>query len=75
MCSAMCPMLPRACSRPQNPIPFLITAAVHRLVSGLSVVEDRGARQPKGIEPPIHLYRAIQPTAVRRRMHDAAAAP
>jgi class 3 adenylate cyclase len=35
----------------------LITADTHRLVSGLFVVEDRGAQALKGIERPVQLYR------------------
>src|SRR5262249_45674558 len=50
----------------------LITAAVYGLVSGLFVVEDRGAHQLKGIARPVQLYRAIHPTAVRRRTRGAA---
>jgi class 3 adenylate cyclase/tetratricopeptide (TPR) repeat protein len=54
------------------PDSVLITAAVHELVSGLFVVEDRGTHQLKGIEHPVRLYRAIQPTAARRRRPGAA---
>src|SRR5215831_13136887 len=56
-----------------EPDSVLITAAVHDLVSGLFVVEDRGAHQLKGIERPVQLYRAIQPTVARRRTHRPAA--
>src|ERR1700745_714154 len=35
------------------PGPVLITADTHRLVSGLFVVEDRGAQALKGIERPL----------------------
>ena len=55
------------------PDSVLITAAVHELVSGLFVVEDRGANQLKGIDLPVRLYRALQPTVARRRRHGAAA--
>src|SRR5262249_14722772 len=51
-----------------------ITAAVHQLVSGLFVVEDRGAQPFKGIKLPVQLYRVIQPTAARRRTRGAATA-
>jgi len=67
---------PNVASRVQSaavPNSVVITAAVHELVAGLFVVEDRGAHQLKGIEHPVQLYRAIQPTAVRRRTHRAAA--
>src|ERR1700730_13949050 len=52
----------------------MVTAATHRLVSGLFVVEDRGAQALKGIERPIQLYRVIQPSGVRGRLEAAAAA-
>jgi class 3 adenylate cyclase/ribosomal protein L40E len=56
-----------------DPGTVLITAATHRLMSGMFVVEDLGARALKGIELPIELYRVIQPSGVRGRL-DAAAA-
>ncbi len=40
-----------------EPGTMVITDAVHRLVSGLFVVEDRGAQALKGIERPVQLYR------------------
>src|SRR5713101_6562822 len=52
----------------------LITDAVHRLISGLFVVEDRGAQVLKGVERPTQLYRVIQPSGVRGRLEAAAAA-
>jgi class 3 adenylate cyclase/tetratricopeptide (TPR) repeat protein len=52
----------------------LITDTVHRLISGLFVVEDRGAQALKGIERPIQLYRVIQPSGVRGRLEAVAAA-
>jgi class 3 adenylate cyclase/tetratricopeptide (TPR) repeat protein len=66
---------PNVASRVQSaadPDSVLITAAVHELVAGRFVVEDRGARQLKGIAHPLKLYRVIQPMAVRRRGHRAA---
>jgi len=54
------------------PDTVLITAETHRLISGLFVVEDRGAHQLKGIARPVQLYRAIHPTAARRRTRGAA---
>lgn len=67
---------PNIASRVQSeaaPDSVFITDAVHRLVSGLVVVEDRGAHQLKGIEHPLHLYRVIQPSVTRRRSHRQAA--
>src|SRR5215472_2063529 len=60
---------PNVASRVQSaaePDSVVITSAVHELVSGLFVVEDRGAHQLKGIERPIQLYRATQSTVPRR---------
>jgi class 3 adenylate cyclase/tetratricopeptide (TPR) repeat protein len=51
-----------------------ISDATHRLVSGLFAVEDLGARQLKGIEQPLQLYRIIRPSGVRGRFQAAAAA-
>src|SRR5713226_3201300 len=51
----------------------LITAATHRLVSGLFVVDQLGAQALKGIERPVQLYRVIQPSGVRGRLEAAAA--
>jgi tetratricopeptide (TPR) repeat protein len=53
------------------PDSVFITAAVHQLVSGLFVVDDRGEHALKGIAHPVQLYRVIQPSAVRRRTHQA----
>src|SRR5215469_4921683 len=63
---------PNVASRVQSaaePDSVVITAAVHELVSGLFVVEDRGLYRLKGIEHPVQLYRAIRHTVVRRRTH------
>ena len=51
----------------------MVTAAVHRLVSGLFVVEDRGTPALKGVERPIQLYQVVQPSGVRGRLGAAAA--
>jgi class 3 adenylate cyclase len=50
----------------------LITDPVHRLVSGLFVVEDRGSQALKGIERPVRLYRVVQPSGVRGRLEAVA---
>ncbi len=57
-----------------EPGTVMITDAVHRLVSGLFVVEDRGAQPLKGIERPTQLYRVIQPSGVRGRLEAGASA-
>jgi len=56
-----------------DPGTVLITAATHRLMSGMFVVEDLGAQTLKGIELPIQLYRVIQPSGVRGRLEATAA--
>lgn len=66
--------VPHIASRVQGvaaPDTVLITAAVHQLVSGLFVVEDRGTHPLRGVDRPIRLYRVIQPSGVRGR-HAAA---
>jgi class 3 adenylate cyclase len=50
-----------------------ITAATHRLVSGLFIVEERGAQPLKGIPEPVELYRVVEPSGVRGRLGAAAA--
>src|SRR6202790_312469 len=52
----------------------LVTADMHRLVSGLFVVEDRGAQALKGDKRRIQLNGGIQPRGVRGRLEAAAAA-
>jgi class 3 adenylate cyclase/tetratricopeptide (TPR) repeat protein len=49
-----------------------ITDAAHRLVSGLFVVEDRGAHSLKGIEKPIQVYRVVRPSGVLGRLQAVA---
>ena len=56
-----------------EPDTVLITDATHRLVSGLFIVEDRGAHSLKGVERPVQLYRVVQPSGVRGRLEAAAA--
>src|SRR5262249_46479651 len=55
-----------------EPGSVLITAAVHDLVSGLFIVEDRKKQRLKDIEHPVQLYRVIQQSVARRRKHGAA---
>jgi class 3 adenylate cyclase/tetratricopeptide (TPR) repeat protein len=50
-----------------------ITDATHRLVSGLFVVEDRGAQELKGLERPLQLYRVVRPSGMRGRFPAMAA--
>jgi class 3 adenylate cyclase/tetratricopeptide (TPR) repeat protein len=57
-----------------EPGTVLVTAATHRLVSGLFVVEDRGPQMLKGIERPVQLYRVVRPSGIRSRFEVAAAA-
>jgi class 3 adenylate cyclase len=67
---------PNIAARVQEAAPpgtVLITDSTHRLVSGLFLVEDRGAQQLKGIERPVQLYRVVQPSGVRGRFAATAA--
>jgi class 3 adenylate cyclase/tetratricopeptide (TPR) repeat protein len=56
-----------------EPDTVLITAATHRLVSGLFVVEERNAQVLRGIARPTDLYRVIRPSGMRGRLAAAAA--
>src|SRR5260370_30423818 len=57
-----------------EPDTVLITAAVHVLISGLFVVEERGAQQFKGVPDSVELYRVVRPSGVRGRLEAAAVA-
>jgi class 3 adenylate cyclase/tetratricopeptide (TPR) repeat protein len=57
-----------------EPGTVVITDAVHCLVSGFFVVEDRGAHTLKGIDRPLQLYRVVQTSGVRGRLEAGAAA-
>jgi class 3 adenylate cyclase/predicted ATPase len=46
---------------------MLITSDVHRLVSGLFVVGDRGSHTLKGVAEPIGLFQVVRASGVRRR--------
>jgi class 3 adenylate cyclase/ABC-type lipoprotein export system ATPase subunit len=67
---------PNVAARVQNaaePNSVLITGATHRLVSGLFVVEERGAHELRGVARPIELYRVVRPSGMRGRLAAAAA--
>ncbi|MGO9455342.1 MAG: AAA family ATPase [Candidatus Binataceae bacterium] len=51
-----------------DPDAVVVTPAVNRLVSGLFVVEERGAHQLKGIAEPVELYRIIRLSRARNRL-------
>ena len=55
-----------------DPDTVVITAGTHRLVTGLFVVEERGAQRLKGVPEPVVLYRVVQPSGVRGRLDLAA---
>ena len=57
-----------------EPGTVVVTGQTHRLISGLFVVEDRGAHQLKGVERPVQLYRLVRPSGMRSRFEAAAAA-
>ena len=50
-----------------------ITAATHRLMPGMFVVEDLGARVLKGVGEPVQFHRVIQPSGARGRLEATAA--
>ncbi len=51
-----------------DPDMVMVTPAVHRLVSGLFVVEERGAHQLKGIAEPVELFRIVRLSGARSRL-------
>jgi len=66
--------VPNIAARVQSaaePDTVLITASAHRLISGLFIVENAGARDLKGVPAPIELFRVIRPTGVRGRIRTA----
>ncbi|HEX3409234.1 MAG TPA: AAA family ATPase, partial [Candidatus Binataceae bacterium] len=56
-----------------EPGTVVMTGATQRLVSGLFIVEERGAPPLKGVAEALQLYRAIKPSGVRGRLDVAAA--
>ncbi|MBV8056123.1 MAG: AAA family ATPase, partial [Deltaproteobacteria bacterium] len=57
-----------------EPDMVVVTDATQRLISGLFVVEDRGAQSVTGIERSVQLYRLIRPSGIRGRLEAIAAA-
>jgi class 3 adenylate cyclase/predicted ATPase len=57
-----------------EPSTVVVSDATHRLISGLFVVEDRGAQTLRGIERPVQLYSVVRPSGMRSRFEAAAAA-
>jgi class 3 adenylate cyclase len=51
-----------------DPDTVIVTPAVNRLISGLFVVEERGAHQLKGIAEPVELYRVSRLSGARSRL-------
>jgi class 3 adenylate cyclase/tetratricopeptide (TPR) repeat protein len=51
-----------------TPDAVLITAATHRLISGLFVVEALGPRPLKGIATPPEVFQVVRPTGVRGKL-------
>jgi class 3 adenylate cyclase len=51
-----------------TPGTVLITAATHRLISGLFVVEALGPCTLKGIATPLEVFQVVRPTGVRGRL-------
>jgi len=62
---------PNIASRVQSvadPETVIVTPAVHRLVSGLFLVEKHGAHQLKGVAEPVDLYRIVRQSGARDRL-------
>jgi predicted ATPase len=55
-----------------EPDSVLISSNTHALISGLFVVEDRGAQALKGLAEPLRLYCIIRPSGARGRFEAAA---
>lgn len=51
-----------------EPDTVVVTDATYRLVSGLFIVEERGAQQLKGIAAPIELFTVVGPSGARGRL-------
>jgi len=51
-----------------DPNTVLVSASANRLISGLFVVEERGAHQLKGIAQPVELYRIVRLSGARSRL-------
>jgi len=54
-----------------TPGTVLATAATHRLISGLFVVDLLGPRLLKGIATPVEVFHVVRPTGVRGRLQAA----
>ncbi len=54
-----------------EPGTIMITNAIHRLISGMFVVEDRGPQSLKGVASPVRLFRVVQPSGVRKGLNTA----
>src|SRR6516225_8941822 len=50
-----------------EPATVLVTSTVQREVSGLFIVEDKGAHELKGVSAPIRLFRILRVSGGRRR--------
>jgi class 3 adenylate cyclase/tetratricopeptide (TPR) repeat protein len=62
---------PNIASRVQSaaePDTVIVSAASHRLISGLFLVEERGPHRLKGIDQPMELYRIVRLSGVRGRL-------
>jgi class 3 adenylate cyclase/tetratricopeptide (TPR) repeat protein len=56
-----------------EPDAVVCSSATLRLVAGLFVTRDLGARELKGIDSPMHLHHVVRPSGVRSRLDVAAA--
>ncbi|HKV56229.1 MAG TPA: adenylate/guanylate cyclase domain-containing protein [Candidatus Binataceae bacterium] len=55
------------------PNTVIVTAATHRLIAGVFVVEEQGPQALRGVAQQVELFRIIQPSGVRGRLGAAAA--
>ena len=53
--------------RPRGSGSVLVTMNVHRQVAGLFVVEERGARELRGVAEPVQLFRIVRASGAGRR--------
>jgi class 3 adenylate cyclase/tetratricopeptide (TPR) repeat protein len=56
-----------------EPGTVVLSSATLRLVSGIFVTHDRGAHSLKGIDEPVRVHQAVQPSGVRSRLDVMAA--
>jgi predicted ATPase len=56
-----------------EPNTVVVSAATLRLVQGIFVTRDLGAREMKGVEEPLHVHQVVRPSGTRSRLDVAGA--